>query len=626
MAADSQNGGVRQRYATRIVELERRAAELDRRDAELSQRRGLAFLGVLGTGLVGLVRRSPELGLGASVALVVFVYFVVRHARVATEQFELARTMELVRRGLARCDSSYRAPATEPHRLGREHAIPGHPYAADLDVFGERSLFELMDVTHTPAGSARLAAWLANPAGAAVVIERQEAARELAHKEAFREALALAGMRARGSVSARDQRGVLAWAVGERVDLPFAGLALLLATTLAAGGASAIGVAGATKVWGLLVGVQILALTSLRGRLEEVLGPIAVKQAPLGGYPAVMALCEAESWSAAGLVRARTALAEGGGASSALDSLDGLLGFAAVRHNALVHVLANVFLMWDAWAALRLERWRRRHGARVAGWLDALAEVEALAALGTFAAEHPAFAWPTFVRGEARFVARGLGHPLLEPKKRVTNDVVLGDVRALMITGSNMSGKSTQLRSMGVAAVLAHAGAPVCAEELTLSELRIWTSMRIDDSLSEGASHFFAEVRRLKAVVDAVRTDGPPVFFLLDEVLHGTNSRERILGAKAVVHHLVSSGAIGAVSSHDLGLVVLEEETDGRVTNVHFQEHVANGTMAFDYRMRTGPVATSNALRLMRQVGIDVVPCDDADAPTLGTESRDSSD
>ncbi|MBM4359977.1 MAG: DNA mismatch repair protein MutS, partial [Deltaproteobacteria bacterium] len=581
MPEDSQNGGVRQRYATRLVELERRAAELERRDADLSRLRGLAFLGLLGAGLVGLVRRSPELGGVAALGLAVFVVFVVRHARVATEQFELARTVELVRRGLARCDGSYRAPATEPHRLGREHATPGHPYASDLDVFGERSLFELMDVTHTPAGSARLAAWLSNPAEASVARERQEAARELAAEDAFREALALGGIRAKSSVSSREERGVIAWAAGERVELPGAGLALLLVASLAAGGAAALGVAGATKLWVLLVGAQIVTLTVLRPRLEAVLAPIAVKQAPLGVYPEVMDLCESVTWRATGLARARAALSEGGGAAASLASLDGLLGFAAVRHNALVQVLSNVFLMWDAWAALRLEGWRRRHGARVAGWLDALAEIEALAAIGTFAAEHPTFAWPVFVAGDARFVAKDLGHPLLDPKRRVTNDVELGDVRVLMITGSNMSGKSTQLRAMGVAAVLAHAGAPVCASELTLSELRLWTSMRIDDSLSEGASHFFAEVRRLKAVVDAVRTEGPPVFFLLDEVLHGTNSRERILGAKAVVHHLLLRGAVGAVSSHDLGLVVLEAETAGRVKNVHFQEQVANGTMAF---------------------------------------------
>lgn len=611
MAGDGTNGEVHKRLATRLVELERRADELDRKDAELARARGLAFLGVLGAGLVGLVRRSPELGAAAGFALAVFVVFVVRHARVATAQFELARTLELVRRGLARCDGSYRAPASEPYRLGREFAEPGHPYAADLDVFGERSLFELMDVTQTPAGAARLASWLLAPAPAASVAERQEAARELAEKDAFREALALAGMRAKSSSSTRDQRGVLAWASGEPVDVPALGLALLLLVTLGAGVASAADIPYATKLWGLLVGVQILALTRLRERLEAVLGPIAIKQAPLGGYPEVMALCEAEPLEAAALVRARGALSEGGGGARALAELDGLLGFAAVRHNALVHVLANVFLMWDAWAALRLERWRRRHGARVAGWLDALAEIEALAALGTFAGEHPEFAWPTVTSGEAEFRATALGHPLLAAKQRVTNDVALGEVRALMVTGSNMSGKSTQLRAMGVAAVLAQAGAPVCAASLSMSELRPWTSMRIDDSLADGASHFFAEVRRLKAVVDAVRAEGAPVFFLLDEVLHGTNSRERILGAKAVVRHLVERGAIGAVSSHDLGLVVLEEETQGQVTNVHFQEHVADGTMAFDYRMRPGPVATSNALRLMRQVGIDVVPCDD---------------
>ncbi len=600
------------RFAKRLVALEAEAQELDRRDTELSKARGVSFLVLGGLGLYGLARPSALVWSGAGVAALVFCVFVVRHARVATAQFELARVIELVRRALARMDGTFRAPEDEAHRLGLEHLTAGHPYAADLDLFGNDSLFELLDVTYTPAGQTRLAGWLAAPADATTITARQEAARELASKEAFREALALAGMRAAGSVGIGSQRGVLAWAVDAPVSLPVAKLLVLLAVQLGLGIAASAGWPWGTRAWGVAVGVQLLAVVALRGRLEAVLGPIAVKLAPLGGYPAVMALCEGETMTADALSEACRALRDGGGAARALGELDGILGFAAVRNNGLVHVLADVFLMWDVWAAFRLERWRRRHGARVHGWLDALAEVEALSAVGTFAAEHPEFTWPKVDAATTHFRARGLGHPLVPKNHRVVNDVDLGDCRALMITGSNMSGKSTMLRSIGVAAVLAQLGAPVCADELEMSEARVWTSMRIDDSLSEGASHFFAEVRRIKAIVDAVReAQTRPVLFLLDEVLHGTNSRERVLGAKAVVRHLVERGGIGAVSSHDLGLVVLEAETDGRVLNVHFEEQVSDGKMGFDYRMRRGPVATSNALRLMREVGIDVVPLDD---------------
>jgi hypothetical protein len=606
--------GIRARTARRLVALESDARALDARDAELSRLRGVSFLVFGGLSLFGLFRPTLPVGTAAGIAALGFAVFVVRHARVATAQFELARRIELVRRSLARAEGTFRAPDSEAHRRGDAFLTQGHPYASDLDIFGKRSLFELCNVSYTPAGEARLASWLSAPADAEAIRARQLAVRELASDEVFRENLALAGMRAAKSSPLRDQRGVLAWAIAEPVSIPALQVALLLLAQLGLGVAAALGHSAATRAWGLAVLLQIVVVTMLRGRLEAVLGAVAVKQAPLGGYPDAMALCERQAPTAPALKAPHQRLVADGGAAKALAKLDNLLGFAAVRHNGLVHVLANVFLMWDVWAAARLERWRRVYGQRVHGWLDALAELEALASLGTFAAEHPTFAWPSVERGAARFVAHGLGHPLVAASKRVTNDVDLESVCALMITGSNMSGKSTMLRSVGVAAVLAQAGAPVCATSLTMSEARVWTSMRIDDSLSEGASHFFAEVRRLKAVVDAVREpNSSPVLFLLDEVLHGTNSRERILGAKAVVRHLVDAGARGAVSSHDLGLVVLEAETDRRIRNVHFQEHVHDGTMGFDYRMRPGPVATSNALRLMRQVGIDVVPEDDGE-------------
>lgn len=608
--------GVRGTAARRLVTLEHDARALDARDAALSRARGLSFLALAGLSLYGLFRPNAVLWSLAGVTALVFGSFVVRHARVATAQFDLARRTELVKRSLARQAGTFRAPDTEAHRRGEAYLTPGHPYAADLDIFGKRSLFELLDVTYTPGAEAKLATWLSAPSAAKTIAARQLAAQELAAKLSFREELAIAGMRAAKPGVLRDHEGVLSWAVGPRVSVPALFLVPLLVAQVGLGIAAALGIEAALKPWSLAVLLQIGAGILLRGTLESVLATIAGKQTPLGGYPALMALCEQETMSCGALEEPHRFLLEHAGAARALAKLDALIGLAAVRHNGLVHVLANVFLMWDVWAAARLETWRRTHGSRVRGWLDALAEIEALAALGTFAAEHPEFAWPKVVAGPARFMARGLGHPLVSAAKRVFNDVSLGDVRALMITGSNMSGKSTLLRSVGTASVLAQAGAPVCAEALEMSEARLWTSMRIDDSLSEGASHFFAEVRRLKAVVDAVReTDPRPVLFLLDEVLHGTNSRERILGAKSVVQHLVERGALGAVSSHDLGLVVLEAETLGRVVNVHFQEHVSDGAMAFDYRMRPGPVATSNALRLMREVGIDVVPSDDEPAP-----------
>jgi DNA mismatch repair ATPase MutS len=264
--------------------------------------------------------------------------------------------------------------------------------------------------------------------------------------------------------------------------------------------------------------------------------------------------------------------------------------------------------MWDVHCAAALSHWRARFGRELRTWLEALGEVEALASLGAFAFEHPDFAWPLFA-GEPMFDARALAHPLIGADRRVGNDVRLPSAgRALVVTGSNMSGKSTLLRAMGINAVLASAGGPVCAREMSIGPLRIATSMRVVDSLTDGVSLFYAELRRLKRILDlAKEPTRPPVLFLLDEILHGTNSRERVLRARAVVTQLLERGSLGAISTHDLGIAALAQEFEGRVQNVHFSEQVTDdGTMTFDYVLRSGVVQSSNALRLMRAMGIAV--------------------
>ena len=287
--------------------------------------------------------------------------------------------------------------------------------------------------------------------------------------------------------------------------------------------------------------------------------------------------------------------------------LEGQVGYLDATQNEVFRIFIAPLLLWDVHCAVALVKWRRRSGARLRGWLDVLGEVEALASLGAFAFEHPEFAWPE-LSPQPMLEARGLGHPVLPDDRRVDNDVCFPRCgRALVVTGSNMSGKSTMLRAIGVNAVLAFAGAPVCAASMRIGRARVATSMRVVDSLEEGISHFYAELRRLKGVLDlAARSERGPVLFLLDEVLHGTNSRERVLGACAVVRQLLALGAFGAVSTHDLGITVLQEELGEAVENVHFEDRVEGEVMTFDYVLRPGIVQSSNALRLMRSLGIAV--------------------
>jgi DNA mismatch repair ATPase MutS len=260
--------------------------------------------------------------------------------------------------------------------------------------------------------------------------------------------------------------------------------------------------------------------------------------------------------------------------------------------------------MWGVHCSLAIEVWRARHGASVERWLAAVGQLEALSSLAGYAWEHPADPYPTLEDGEPRFEAEALGHPLISVDRCVLNDVTLGgDRRVLMVSGSNMSGKSTLLRAVGTNAVLAQAGAPVRAVGLRLSPLAVGATLRISDSLQEGTSRFYAELVRLRDIVRIA--EGPvPLLFLLDEILHGTNSHDRRLGAAAVVRGLVERGAIGLVTTHDLALSEMVDDPAVRAVNVHFEDRLEDGQMVFDYRMRPGVVRTSNALALMRTLGL----------------------
>ena len=287
------------------------------------------------------------------------------------------------------------------------------------------------------------------------------------------------------------------------------------------------------------------------------------------------------------------------------------------RHNQVFLPIAWL-LSLGTQLAFRLEAWRAENGVALADWLDVLAEVEALSCLAARAADHPEDPFPVIVDdGATVYEGKALAHPLLPRDVAVANDVHLATSddapQAFLVSGSNMSGKSTLMRTVGVNAVLAFAGAPVQAASLRLSPLALAASIRIHDSLQEGASRFYAEIARLKQVVDLTEGNAP-VLFLLDEILHGTNSEDRRVGAAAVVTQLVARGAIGMVSTHDLALASMADAPDSRIVNVHFEDQVVDGKMAFDYQLRPGVVERSNAIALMRLVGLDV------DDDTAGSE------
>ncbi|MDI3286462.1 MutS family DNA mismatch repair protein [Polyangium sp. 15x6] len=589
------------------------ADDLARRSARLSGLRGLLFLVALGSLGYGFFRSLPTIGwVLVALGWAVFIAVVAVHGALVTREAEVQTRLGIVDRSLARLagklpEALSNGPAAEPR----------HPYAIDLDVFGSASIFRLLDETRTAPGTTTLARWIGERASPAEIAARQEAVRELAGLPAFREDLATIG--ASAGTRGRSTEPLVAWAEAEPVLRDGLSRALVRAAfvlvpltvglfALSHGLGSALPPI-LRRAYLVPFVLQVVVLFVLSAKIQPVLAQASSKEAPFGRYRDLFARIEAEPLRAPRLVELRSALLGGDDGASAcreLATFERVLGFVELRHSGLAHMLLNVFLLWDVFCIVALERFRLRAGRHVRGWFTALGEIEALASLGAFAYEHPTFAFPVVEEGPPCFVAERLGHPLIPARSRCDNDLAIdGPGRGMLVTGSNMSGKSTWLRSMGLAAVLAQAGAPVCARSLRMTPLSVRTSMRISDSLEQGVSHFYAELEKLKSVVDAA-DHGEPVFFLLDEVLHGTNSRERHIGARAVVVHLLDKGAIGAVTSHDLALADLEAQTGGRVENVHFEEHVEDGKMTFDYVLRPGVVSTTNALRLMRLVGINV--------------------
>jgi hypothetical protein len=563
------------------------------------------FVVAIGFVVWGSARNVAWSVTGAAVAL--FAALVIVHARTERRKDRANAALRFHERGLERLDGKWSAlPST-----GERFKTPEHPYAEDLDVFGHASLFQRIDATETRFGEERLAALLSRdgagddwPTGAR---ERQRAVTDLAPRVAFREQLSALG--ALLASDKPDPHPFLKWAEGS-IPFPHGVGLVVLARVLPVVfvGFAIFGGRFGLAPLGAIFAIEVLIGLGLRGKVARIAAIVAAREAAVASYADMLALLERETFEAPLLKTLQACLRGARSATAEMRSLGRILDFLEARNNEVWRFFIGPALLWDLNCVILLEGWRLRSGKHVREWFVALGEIEALASLAGYAFERPTHVMPELV-DTPRFEATALGHPLLRDERRVDNDVALtGPGHGLIVTGSNMSGKSTLLRAMGANAVLAIAGAPVCARSLRIGPVRVVTSMRVRDSLEEGVSHFYAELQKLKRVVDLVR--GPStVFFLLDEILHGTNSRERIIGARAIIKELLARGAMGAVSTHDLGISDLDREVP-KLVNVHFEEQVEDDKMTFDYKLKAGIVHSSNALRLMKLVGIDVVPPD----------------
>ncbi len=587
-------------YTRRLAERGERRAACERRLALLGNARFLVF--VLGVCLVvaafGLQWFAPVWLL---VPVAVFLGLSIAYQRAARAHYAARVAVEYYERGLARLEDRW----TGAGNPGTRFLDPAHPNAADLDLFGAGSVFELLCTARTRAGEELLADWLRAPAQPDEVRARQEAVTELRPRLDLREDLACQGALVPAGV---DLEGLAAWGAAP----PVAGA---LAARLAATGCAALAVAalvvwaaGLTPAWpfALAVLLEIALALYLRDRVRAILGPVEQRSRELLVFAGLLGRLEQEQAQSARLRELRQALdADGLPPSRQMADLFGLLDLLDWRRN-LYFAPLGALLLWTTHLAFAVERWRARAGQGIGRWIGAVGQFEALCSLATYAFENPAEPFPEITTDETCFVGEALGHPLLPRAQCVRNDVRLDAAqRVLLVSGSNMSGKSTLLRTVGVNAVLALAGAPVRAKALRLSPVVVGATLRIQDSLQAGRSRFYAEILRVRQLVD-LAGGSPPLLFLLDEVFHGTNSHDRRHGAEAVVRGLVARGALGLVTTHDLALTHITEVLAPHATNVHFADHVEKGTITFDYRMRPGVVRHSNALALMRAVGLEV--------------------
>jgi hypothetical protein len=551
-----------------------------------------------------------------------FVVLLFVHERVTRRWRRAGRAADFYEAGLARLDHRWQGKG----RQGTQFQSESHPYAADLDLFGHGSLFELLCTARTHAGEETLAAWLLTPAPSDEVRARQEAVAELRPLLDTREDMALL---AAGVPPGVDFRAVEEWGAAPPVLVPgWLGyvalvLGLLSLTTVAGWLAVTFGAppevvpAGvAFERAGVFLPLAVLAVQGLfllwhGGRPGQVLRTVERRARDLGLLASLLAHVERTPFASASLRRLRDALeARAGGGhglppSRRVARLGNLIELLDSRRNQFFAPIAFL-LMWGTQVAYAIERWRAESGPAISGWLSAVGDFEALCALAAYSYENPDDPFPELVNAGPLYEGHGLGHPLVPRDVMVPNDLRLADdLRVLVVSGSNMSGKSTFLRTVGINAVLAQAGAPVRARDLRLSPLAVGATLRIQDSLQEGRSRFYAEVLRVRQVVELTR--GPlPLMFLLDEIFAGTNSHDRRIGAEAVVAGLVRAGAIGLVTTHDLSLTHIAEQLAPRAANIHFADRFEGGVMKFDYRVHEGVVRHSNALALMRAVGLEV--------------------
>ncbi|WP_161890042.1 MutS-related protein [Pontibacter russatus] len=484
-----------------------------------------------------------------------------------------------------------------------------HPYTSDLDIFGHNSLFQLMNRSVTSIGKARLAGWLQVAAAPAEVLQRQEAVAELAQPQQLDWLQASLALPMHYKHDQEPASGFLAWLSGASFyrQHPWVKVLLLVlpVLTVAAIVAWLYGYSGWIAVAFLLVQYGVAHRFRLE-RDEYYENSIGIYEA-MRSYTRQLRHIEKHTFTAPRLQQLRQGLQQAGTtASASLHQLANIIDFFSYRLSTLMAFFLNAILMWDFIWMYRLEQWKHRYLKQLETSLEGLAEIEALASIAAFQHAHPGYAVPQLSQQPFELRATALAHPLIFSVRPVANDFeTAGAGRTMVITGSNMSGKTTFLRTVGINMVMALMGAPVCAQRFRVAPAQVYTAMRTADNLAENTSSFYAELKRLRMLLELTE-QGEPVFYLLDEILKGTNSRDRHIGAMSLIRQLHHRNASGLISTHDLELGAMEEELPQSVQNYSFNSDIIGDEIIFDYKLTKGICRSFNASKLMQLMGIDI--------------------
>lgn len=589
-------------YKNKLAQYEAALAAAKKKDNNFVLYRSLVALGVVGLLIYGYFKGLTSAYMSVIPLTLVFLLLVKRHQQIRRELTYCENLTKLNQRALQRLNGQW----TDFPENGEQFVDQEHPYTSDLNIFGQGSLFQYLNTTNLVTGEQALAKLLSEETNFPDISARQAAVRELSSQLDWRQHLQAIGM---GSKAKEGEPAKLwLWA---REQVPFLhNKALYLLTVLP------------ITTWVLLIFmafrlvptylplvlliIQVLLVTVGQAFMGRVFQDTEKAALELERLSKLLAHIEGQSFKAPLLVEfQRKLLRQNKSASQQVQALSRIATLINLRYSVVYHFV-NALFFCDLYTLHLLEKWKDQYGMYLERWFQVIGQFEALTSLATVAHDNPHWVFPLVEQGNPFFKAVELGHPLINRGIRVCNDVALPQAGTIhIITGSNMSGKSTLLRTVGINLVLAYAGAPVCAAELHCSQLKIYTSMRVQDSLEEGISSFYAELKRIKIIIEAARLN-KPLLFLLDEIFRGTNSRDRIAGARTVIKNLAQQNVIGFVTTHDLELGALAEECPKQISNFHFTDRILNQTITFDYRLKVGISKTTNAIALMKIVGIEV--------------------